>query len=526
MSNHAFLIFPVHLFKNIYLLKDYKTIYLIEEPRYFTDYAFHKLKLAYHRASMKYYESYLIKHKFNVKYIEFNEVNNNFYKSLYKKYDIIKAYDPNDHTLELKLTSNKIEFIPSLNFCITRTDLYENSYLFYNKKSKRFNFMNFYKMMRTKLNILVSKNGTPVGGKWSFDEENRKPYPTKNGPKIPDLPKVNSNNHFIQEANNYVEKHFPKNYGSLDYFIYPITHEESKKWCENFCKERFKYFGLYEDAIIHCNENEEKEIKNSEFLFHSVLSPMMNIGLITDYEVLDIVLKYEKKVPIAAFEGFIRQVIGWRNYIYGVYTLKYGNHEMSIPKYYKYIGSMNFMKHKEQLPYKHFWEGTTGILPVDDAIKTIQKYAYVHHIQRLMVLGNVLLLLKINPNDVFKIFMEWTVDAYEWVMTGNVYGMTQHADGGILMTRPYFSSSNYILNMSNYKCASNTVGNNNDWCKVWDALYGTFIDKHSAYLKRNYSTARMVTFYSRKSLKEKASHKKILSTYLKSLKNTLKKIKN
>jgi deoxyribodipyrimidine photolyase-related protein len=119
------------------------------------------------------------------------------------------------------------------------------------------------------------------------------------------------------------------------------------------------------------------------------------------------------------------------------------------------------MKHKEKLPYKHFWNGTTGILPVDDAIKTIQKYAYVHHIQRLMVLGNVLLLLKINPNDVFKIFMEWTVDAYEWVMTGNVYGMTQHADGGILMTRPYFSSSNYILNMSNYKCS------NNDWCTIW-----------------------------------------------------------
>ncbi len=511
MNKKAFLIFPIHLFKNIHLFKDYETIYLIEEPRYFTDYVFHKLKLAYHRASMKYYESYLKKNKLNVKYIEFHEVNNHFYKSLSKKF-ALDAYDPNDHSLELLLNSYKINLIQTQNFSISREDILSNLDVFYNQKSKKFNFMNFYKFMRIKLNILVSKSGAPEGGKWSFDEENRKAYPVKNGPKIPDLPKVQSSNIFIKEAISYVEKHFPKNYGSLDYFIYPITHEESQKWCVNFCNQRFKYFGLYEDAILHSNEA-EKEIKNSEFLFHSVLAPMMNIGLITDSEVLDIVLKYKKKVPISSFEGFIRQVIGWRNYIYMIYATKYGNPNMSIPNYYKYIGKMNFMKHKEKIPYAHFWEGSTGIIPVDDAIKTIVKYGYLHHIQRLMVLGNFMLLLKINPHDVFKIFMEWTVDAYEWVMTGNVYGMTQHADGGIIMTRPYFSSSNYILSMSNYKC-----GKESDWCKIWDALYGSFIEKHSAYLKRGYSTARMVTFYSRKSQKEKDEHKKIVSDYLRLLK--------
>lgn len=522
MNKKAFLIFPIHLFKNIHLFKDYETIYLIEEPRYFSDYSFHKLKLAYHRASMKYYESYLKKNKLNVKYIEFHEVNNHFYKSLSKKY-ILESYDPNDHSLELLLNSYKINVIQTQNFSISREDILNNLDVFYNQKSKKFNFMNFYKFMRIKLNILVSKSGAPEGGKWSFDEENRKAYPSKGGPKIPDLPKVQSSNLYIKEAISYVEKHFSKNYGSLDYFIYPITHEESKKWCINFCNQRFKYFGTYEDAILaphkedallHSNES-EKEVKNSEFLFHSVLAPMMNIGLITDSEVLDIVLKYKKKVPISAFEGFIRQVIGWRNYIYMIYVTKYGNPNMSIPNYYKYISKMNFMKHKEKIPYKHFWEGSTGILPVDDAIKTIVKYGYVHHIQRLMVLGNFMLLLKIKPNDVFKIFMEWTVDAYEWVMTGNVYGMAQHADGGIIMTRPYFSSSNYILSMSNYKCGS---GKESDWCKIWDALYGSFIEKHSAYLKRGYSTARMVTFYSRKSQKEKNEHKKIVSNYLRLLK--------
>ncbi len=516
MKNKVFLLFPIHLFKNIHLLKDYNHIYLIEEPRYFTDYSFHKLKLAYHRASMKYYYDYLKKHKLNVTYIDFNQVNKVFYTLLHKKHDLY-AYDPNDHLLESTLLKANTEIIVSQNFSINRETILQNLNTFYNPKNKKFNFMNFYKMMRVQLNILVSKSGSPVGGKWSFDEENRKPYPVKNGPKIPDLPKVNSTNPYIKEAISYIEKHFPKNDGSLDYFIYPITHEESRKWCENFCKNRFKYFGLYEDAMIHCNETNEN-IKNCEFLFHSVLSPMMNIGLITDSEVLDIVLKYEKKVHISAFEGFIRQVIGWRNYIYAIYATKYGNPEMSISNYYNYIHKMNFMKHKEKLPYKHFWNGTTGVLPVDDAIKTIQKYGYVHHIQRLMVLGNFMLLMKINPNDVFKIFMEWTVDAYDWVMTANVYGMTQHADGGIIMTRPYFSSSNYILSMSNYKCGGKGEEKDKNWCKVWDALYGSFIEKHNIYLKRGYSTARMVTFYSRKSQKEKSENKQIVKKYLKSLK--------
>jgi deoxyribodipyrimidine photolyase-related protein len=516
----AFLLFPVHLFKNIALLKKYKNIYIIEEPRYFTDFKFHKLKLAYHRASMKYYYDYLKKHKCNITYIEYKSVNSNFYKLLTKKYKSISAYDPNDFSLESILLSAKVEVVPTQNFSISREMMIQNLNIYYNSKSKKFNFMNFYKMMRTKLNILVTKSGNPEGGKWSFDEDNRKSYPVKNGPKIPDLPKVDSKNKYIKEAILYIEKHFPNHYGSLDYFIYPITHEESRKWCENFCKDRFKNFGTYQDAIITSdkkdvilNSKQEDKIKNSEFMFHSVLSPMMNIGLITDSEVLDIVLKYQKQVPLSAFEGFIRQVIGWRNYICMIYTTKYGNPEMSIPNYYKYINKMNFMKHKNKLPYKHFWGGTTNILPVDDAIQTIIKYGYVHHIQRLMVLGNVMLLMKIQPNDVFKIFMEWTVDAYEWVMTGNVYGMTQHADGGIIMTRPYFSSSNYIKSMSNYKCGSDREEN---WCKIWDSLYGSFIEKHSAYLKRNYSTARMVTFYLRKSEKEKSENRKIVNKYMKS----------
>ncbi len=520
-SKSAFLIFPIHLFQNIDLLKDYNELYLIEEPRYFTNYRFHKLKLAYHRASMKYYESYLKKLKVTkIHYIDFCQVTKDFYKKIVNQYENICAYDPYDHALEKILSSHNIQIQQGFNFAITRDECFQNIDLYYSTKSKRFNFMNFYKMMRKRHNILMTKSGTPEGGKWSFDEENRKPYPSSGGPAIPDLPtSKSSKNPYIQEAIAYVEKHFAKNYGSLEHFIYPITHEESQKWCDDFCKRRFKHFGTYQDAILDnqdailASNKEDKEDEKSAFLFHSVLSPMMNIGLITDLEVLAIVKKYKKRVPLSAYEGFIRQVIGWRNYIYAIYATKYGNPNMDILHYYKMISKMNFLKHKARLPYEAFWEGNTNIKPVDDAIHTIVKYGYAHHIQRLMVLGNFMLLLKIDPNDVFKIFMEWTVDAYEWVMTGNVYGMTQHADGGIIMTRPYFSSSNYLRSMSNYKCSN---GNNN-WCKVWDALYGQFIEKHRAYLKRGYATSRMVTFYERKSAKEKSEHKKIAAKYEKSL---------
>ncbi len=504
----ALLLFPIHLFSHVEVCKEYDRIYLIEEPRYFTDFRFHKLKLAYHRASMKHYASILQKRGYKVKYIEFHEVNSSFYSSLFKKYDTVCAYDPNDHALEAKI--KKVTLLSSRNFCITRDEASSQLETYYNAKSQKFNFMNFYKMMRQKLDILMTRDGKPQGGVWSFDKENRKPYPRSGGPPIPDLPTSSrASIPFIQEAIVYVEKHFPKNDGSLEHFIYPITHEDARSWCEEFCKRRFKYFGVYEDAILKPREEEKSR---SEFLFHSVLSPMMNIGLITDNEVLEIVKKYEKKVPMSAYEGFIRQVIGWRNYVYAIYATKYGNPTMSNSAYEKMIKKMNFMKHTTPLPYKHFWSGTTQIAPVDDAIHTIQKYAYVHHIQRLMVLGNVMFLLRIHPQDVFRIFMEWTIDAYEWVMMANVYGMSQHADGGKMMTRPYFSSSHYIRSMSDYACKDS------EWCRVWDALYGTFIQKHRTFLKRGYASARMVTFYERKSEEERKEDAKIASSYQKILK--------
>jgi deoxyribodipyrimidine photolyase-related protein len=507
------LLFPVHLFKEISQIQKggYDRIYLLEDPRYFTDFRFHKLKLAYHRATMKAYYDYLASFrdiKPRLHYVEYKEIlRGDFYKKLAKNADL-EAYDPADHPLEERLlaASTSTKILPTLNFSITREEAIEKLPEYITVKSGRFNFMNFYKMMRKKRGILVTANGDPIGGKWSFDRENRSKYPQSGGPPLPGIPPklIPDSSAYVTEAKSYVERNFPKNYGSLDHFIYPIDHAGARKWAEEFCEKRFRYFGEYEDAMLARKDREEEENKKDpldrSILFHSVLSPMMNVGLITDTEVLEIVEKcYKKrKIPIAGYEGFIRQVIGWRNYVYAVYVTRYGNPESSGTAFKKMVKGLNFMRATKKLPYKAFWTATTGIRPVDDAIQGFIDYGYVHHIQRLMVLGNYMMLMGIRPNDVYTIFMEWAIDAYDWVMMANVYGMSQHADGGRMMTRPYFSSANYILTMSDYKA-------NEEWVPKWNALYGKFIKKHRDYLKRGYATAFMVRLYEKSMSKRKSS---------------------
>ncbi len=468
---NIFLIFPIHLFSKIELLKD-KEVYLIEEPRYFEDFKYHKLKLVYHRASMKNYFDYLKKNKIEVRYFDFNEVNKSFYDKLNKQSTKeIECYDMNDFELENKIKKSlkNIKIINSLNFTLNPQIINENKHIFQNKKGDYRHDL-FYEWQRKRLDILMLKDGKPKGGQWSFDKDNRKPLPKT--VKVDFEPKIIQNEYYI-EAKEYIENNFKNNYGLIENTIYPINHEDSKKWLKQFLEKRFKNFGLYEDA----------ETTRNPFLFHSVLTPMMNIGLLTDIEVLEETKKFENKVPIAAYEGFIRQIIGWRNYIYTMYYLEG-----------KKIKKMNFMKYKNKINEKKWWS-SINIEPIDYIIEKINKYSYAHHIERLMYLGNFMLLCEIDPKNVYKMFMEWTIDAYEWVMIPNVMGMSQYADGGIMMTRPYFSSSNYILKMSDWK--------KGEWCEKWDILYYNFIGRNRDLLKKNYATAQQVVHWDRKSESEK-----------------------
>ncbi len=381
----------------------------------------------------------------------------------------------NDYPLETKMRKlvSNLEIIPSLNFTLNPQIINENKHEFEGKNNKYRHDL-FYQWQRRRLNILMTSTGKPKGGKWSFDKDNRKPLPK--GILLPFNP-PSINNDYYEEAKNYINSHFGNNYGEIENTIYPIEHEGAKRWLNEFLEDRFKLFGKYEDA----------ETERNPFLFHSVLTPMMNIGLLTDTEVLEETSKFEDKVPIESYEGFIRQIIGWRNYIYTMYVLEGQKMKKS-----------NFMKYKGKLNERKWWNENNqqiGIPPIDFIIQKIRRYSYAHHIERLMYLGNFMYLLEVDPKIVYKMFMEWTIDAYEWVMVPNVFGMSQYADGGMMMTRPYFSSSNYILKMSEWK--------RGEWCDKWDILYYNFIGKNVKMLKKNYATAQQVVHWERKSEKEK-----------------------
>ena len=470
-----YIIFPTQLYYDIKLNEEYN-YYLLEEPRYFTDFNFHKLKIAYHRATMKKYYNYLQKKKYKIKYIEFNKVNN-----FYEKINNVICIDPSDHNLKKKIIHKikNIKILENIQFLITDTEIENNKKDFYKLKHDY-----FYKFMRIKYNILV-ENNKPIGGKWSFDTENRN--------KLPIDIKINENikkinNSWTKEAIEYVNKNFSDNYGSLDYFIYPIDRKTSLKWLNEFLKKKLNNFGSYQDAVSN----------KYNFIYHSILSPMMNIGLLRDIDVVNISYKYylKHKINIASYEGFIRQIIGWRNYMYTMYKLE-------GEKMYE----SNNLDHNNKLLNNKWWL-SFNIEPIDYLIDKIKKYAYAHHIERLMFLGNFFLINQIDPKQVYQIFMEWTIDAYDWVMVGNIFSMSQYASN-IMTKRPYFSSSNYILKMSNFK--------KDEWCNIWDACYYSFINKHKNILSKNYATSMQVKNYNKKTEKEKTLINEISNKYKKTI---------
>ncbi|MEX0849626.1 MAG: cryptochrome/photolyase family protein [Candidatus Dependentiae bacterium] len=479
MSNEAILILPTQLLEQHPLLEKKKeTVFLVEFERYFSDFNFHKQKIIFHRATMQMYKDFLKKNGHMVVYIEHHN-SKEFEKQIKaKKIDILHCLDPVDTPFEkvLKARCKKIktalEFYETPLF-LTPTDWIKK----YFKNKKNFRQQGFYQAQRKRLNILMTQKGNPIGGKWSFDAENRKPLP--DSIKIPIFYKPRTNK-YQKEAINYVQKHFKNNYGNAETFFYPTTYPTAKKAFDDFLEKRFAQFGPYQDAIV----------QNELVLFHSVLSPLLNVGLLTPQDILEKTLAYAKKnkVPINSLEGFIRQLIGWREYVRAVYILEGQEQRKS-----------NFFEHKRKMP-KSFWDAKTKIPPVDDAINQALNYAYNHHILRLMVLGNFMLLCEINPNDIYRWFMEFFIDSYDWVMVPNVYGMSQYADGGSMTTKPYISGSNYILKMSDYKKGK--------WCETWNALYWHFIYKKRNVIKKIPRLAIMYSYLQR-------IHTKKIQAYIK-----------
>ena len=426
----------------------------------------HKLKILLFLSSMRSFKEELKSKNFNVLY---RDVNKDFKLSYEKKLEkVIKEkkikeisfFEIEDKFFEkrilalIKKNSIKVNQIKSPMFLMNREEF--KNYLSNNKRP----FMaNFYKLVRTKMNLLMNKNGAPKGNKWSFDEENRKKLP--NLIKIPKISKVKETKETVI-LKKFIDANFKDHPGNLEQFWFPTTRKEANKWLDEFLKERIKLFGDYEDAVTD----------KSNTVFHSALSPLINLGIITPEEIIEKLRKVENKIPINSLEGYIRQIIGWREFMRGIYQ----NYDQRLEK-------TNFFNHKRKM--KNSWyNGTTGLDPLDHAINNAKNFGWSHHIERLMILANIMNLCEINPKQVYKWFMEMFVDSSDWVMSPNVYGMGLFSDGGIFATKPYICGSSYFLKMMHFK--------KGPWCDVMDGLYWKFIDRHKIFFLKNPRLAMMV----------------------------------
>ena len=442
---------------------------------------------------MKKYEKHCKNFLTDVLYVESKHKNANIGQLIInlklkgvKKINLIKF---DDNYLKKRLTSTSEGII--LNFIETPqflNSLDQNSVFFKKDKLKYFQ-TSFYKSQRKRLNILMIDD-KPYGGKWTYDDENRKKYPAKKTPPDIKFPEI-INSSFYQDSLKYINEDFKDNIGKLNKnFTYPTDHKEAKIWVENFLYERFLEFGDYEDAIV----------KEFSVLNHSLISPLLNSGLLTPEYVIERILSFaeRKNIPINSNEGIIRQIIGWREFIRGIYVAK-GSYERT----------RNFWNFKKEMP-KSFYSGDTGIIPVDDCIKKVLNTGYLHHIERLMVIGNFMFLCEIKPDAVYNWFMELFIDSYDWVMVPNVYGMSQYADGGLMSTKPYISSSNYIMKMSNYK--------KGDWQQIWDSLYWRFISNNTDFFKSNPRLSMMVITLNKMNKEKRDNHHRIANDFLNKLK--------
>ncbi len=484
------LIFPHQLFKDHSALKNNSVIYLIEAYLFFNHYKFHKQKIAFHRASMKAYEAYLISKEYNVRYIEatdpLSDIRLLIPQLVKEGIKTLHVTDPTDNWLEKRIKEAgkelKIFWYENPLFINTKQELGS----FFKPSKKKFFQTSFYKTQRQQRNILM-QSGMPVGGKWTYDTENRKKFPKHKTPPVIQFP--DETNHHI-EARTYVYKNFDAHYGELNSnTLYPIDHDSASLWLDDFLAHRFYDFGIYEDAIV----------KHEQYLNHSVLSPLINTGLLDPKEVIHRAISYAKAndIPLNSTEGFVRQILGWREFIRGIYEVK-GSEERT----------KNFWGFTRKIP-QSFYTGNTGIEPVDDVIKNVLKTGYAHHIERLMILGNFMMLCEFDPNDVYQWFMELFIDAYDWVMVPNVYGMSLYADGGLMSTKPYISSSNYIKKMSNYP--------NGNWQNIWDGLFWTFMDKHRDFFLGNPRLGMLIRTFDKMQQSTKTDHLNHAKTFLEQL---------
>ena len=440
---------------------------LVEDDLLFRHQPFHAQKLVLHRASSRHFVERLRDAGFDVDVLE-TDAGRPSGEQLAAhlaglRPDALTVIDPVDdwmlRDLRRSVADAGLGFGPhdvleSPNFLTTRPDLVD---WFGDRRAR---MQTFYQWQRRRLDVLV-EDGQPVGGRWSFDTENRKKLPR--GHVVPSWSGAERTAE-VDEAISWVQGEFPAAPGRAASFAWPVTHEQARAALREFVDERLAQFGPYEDAVS----------TQHPVLFHAAITPALNCGLLDPREVLDAVLTgaAEQGVELASLEGFVRQLIGWREYMRGTYHL-----------FGRRMRVANHLGHTRSLA-PGWWGGTTGLDPVDHAIEGVLERGWAHHIERLMVLGNAMCLLRTDPVEVYEWFMAMFVDAYDWVMVPNVHAMSQFAAGAAVTTKPYVSGSAYLRRMTDHGPGP--------WREDWDALYWTFVEDHREVFEGN-PRSRMVT---------------------------------
>ncbi len=460
---------------------DDNTYYLIAEMRQETGYVKHHIqKVVAFFLSMRNFNEELQSQGHKTIYFNINDGSNphdlaKIINTCVEKYAIEKfEYQlPDEYRLDLQLQNISDQLKISSSAC--------DSEHFYTIRNELSNFFegkklllmeNFYRNMRKKHHVLMD-GATPVGNQWNFDADNRKKY--KGEVPVPAEKHFHSN---VSEVIEQLKEAGVVTFGNINPndFSWPKSRKECLEVLDYFCENLLQYFGDYEDAM-HTDE---------KFLFHSRLSYAMNSKMLSPKEVVDTVVSYyhanESRISISQVEGFVRQILGWREYIRGIYWKE-------MPQY----AQMNALNNTNKLP-DFFWTGKTKMNCMSHAINQSLDDAYAHHIQRLMVIGNFTLLTQIHPDQVDAWYLGVYIDAIEWVEMPNTRGMSQYADGGIIATKPYVSSGSYINKMSNNcaKCHYNVKEKFGDKGCPFNTLYWNFLDEKKDYFKGNQRMGMML----------------------------------
>lgn len=357
-----------------------------------------------------------------------------------------------------------VEVLPNTQFLVSEFDPYPNP-----EANKRYTMEYFYRAMRVHFAVLMDGD-SPVGGRWNFDKENRKSLP-KDVP-LPDLPKFGMDEITEQVMDEIRDR--PVAIGEVTGFNYAVTHEQAEIALKEFVQTRLFDFGAYEDAMASRHHT----------LFHAVLSPYVNVGLLTPMQMIRAAehAYYDGVAPINSVEGFVRQVLGWREFMYWQYW-------RMMPE----LSKQNEWQAQLGVP-GFFWTGQTDMNCLHHMITNALDTAYSHHIERLMLASNFAVIAGINPQEMLRWFRSIYIDAYDWVMQPNVIGMGLNADGGQIATKPYIASANYINKMSDYckPCKFNPKSRTGEDACPFNLLYWNFLLENEAKLRANPRSGRSV----------------------------------